>query len=80
MKLICTASKVSWFTVGREYEADENMRVTEDIGEAFGVWTWTIEPYNGGYRTERLEDAEFAVVTGAPSLRSLLVRRLPRTC
>lgn len=61
MKLICTASKVSWFTVGREYEVDENMRVTDDSGGAFGVWSWVIEAHNGGYRTERLEDAEFSV-------------------
>lgn len=61
MKLICTASKVSWFTVGREYEADENMRVTDDSGGAFGVWSWVVETHNGGYRTERLEDAEFTV-------------------
>lgn len=62
MKLICTASKVSWFTVGREYEVDENMRVTDDSGGAFGVWSWVVETHNGGYRTERLEDAEFSVV------------------
>lgn len=61
MKLICTASKVSWFTVGREYEADKNMRVTDDSGGA-KFWSWPIEPHNGGYRTERLEDAEFSVV------------------
>lgn len=61
MKLICTASKVSWFTVGREYEVDENMRVTDDSSGAFGVWSWVVETHNGGYRTERLEDAEFAV-------------------
>lgn len=62
MKLICTASKVSWFTVGREYEVDENMSVTDDSGGAFGVWSWVVETHNGGYRTERLEDAEFSVV------------------
>ncbi len=60
MKLICTASKVSWFTVGREYEADENMRVTDDDDKMYRQ-SWILEPHNGGYRTERLEDAEFAV-------------------
>lgn len=64
MKLICTASKVSWFTVGREYEVDENMRVTDDSGGAFGVWSWVVETHNGGYRTERLEDAEFSIAPG----------------
>lgn len=62
MKLICTASKVSWFTVGREYEVDENMRVTDDSDGVFGVWSWVVETHNGGYRTERLEDAEFSAV------------------
>lgn len=61
MKLICTASKVSWFTVGREYEADENMRVTDDDDKMYRL-SWILEPHNGGYRTERLEDAEFSVV------------------
>lgn len=61
MKLICTASKVSWFTVGREYEADENMRVTDDDDKMYRQ-SWFLEPHNGGYRTERLEDAEFSVV------------------
>ena len=60
MKLICTASKVSWFTVGREYEADENMRVTDDDEKMYRQ-SWFLEPHNGGYRTERLEDAEFAI-------------------
>ena len=61
MKLICTASKVSWFTVGREYETDERMRVNDDDNKA--SLPWIIEPHNVGYRTERLEDAEFSVVT-----------------
>lgn len=56
MKLICTASKVSWFTVGREYEMAHD-RVEDDDGVR-----WCVEPHNGGYRTERLEDAEFSVV------------------
>lgn len=56
MKLICTASKVSWFTVGREYEMDR-CRLEDDDGAR-----WLIEPYREGYRTERLEDAEFSVV------------------
>jgi hypothetical protein len=60
MKLICTASKVSWFTVGHEYEADENMRVTDDDDKMYRQ-SWFLEPHNGGYRTERLEDAEFAI-------------------
>lgn len=59
MKLICTASKVSWFTVGREYETDERMRVNDDDNKA--SLPWIIEPYNGGYRTERLNDAEFSI-------------------
>lgn len=61
MKLICTASKVSWFTVGREYEADENMRVTDDDDKMYRQ-SWFLEPHNGGYRTAMLEDAEFSVV------------------
>lgn len=56
MKLICTASKVSWFTVGREYEMDY-WRLEDNDGVR-----WRIEPHNGSYRTERLEDAEFSVV------------------
>lgn len=60
MKLLCTASKVSWFTVGREYDVDVCSRVREHDGA--GSETWPIEPHNGGYRTERLEDAEFSVV------------------
>lgn len=55
MKLICTASKVSWFTVGREYETDHD-RVEDDDGVR-----WCIEPHNVGYRTAMLEDAEFSV-------------------
>lgn len=57
MKLICTASKVSWFTVGREYVTENGIRV-EDNDRLM----WHFEPHNGGYRTERLEDAEFSVV------------------
>lgn len=57
MKLLCTASKVSWFTVGREYETENGVRVDDNDG-----LRWTFEPHNGGYRTERLEDAEFRVV------------------
>lgn len=57
MKLICTASKVSWFTVGREYVTENGVRV-EDNDRLM----WHFEPHNGGYRTERLEDAEFSVV------------------
>lgn len=56
MKLICTASKVSWFTVGREYVTENGVRV-EDNDRLM----WHFEPHNGGYRTERLEDAEFSV-------------------
>lgn len=62
MKLICTASKVSWFTVGREYEVGRDFRVKDD--EGLGSFAWPIEPHNGGYRTERLEDAEFSVAPG----------------
>lgn len=57
MKLICTASKVSWFTVGREYVTENGVRV-EDNDRLM----WHFEPHNGGYRTERLEDAEFYAV------------------
>lgn len=57
MKLICTASKVSWFTVGREYVTENGVRV-EDNDRLM----WHFEPHNSGYRTERLEDAEFSVV------------------
>lgn len=56
MKLICTASKVSWFTVGREYVTENGVRV-EDNDRLM----WHFEPHNGGYRTERLGDAEFSV-------------------
>lgn len=58
MKLICTASKVSWFTVGREYEMSYSRLKDDDK-----VW-WFIERHNGGYRTEMLEDAEFSVAQG----------------
>lgn len=60
MKLICTASKVSWFTVGREYEVGRDFRVKDD--EGLGSFAWPLEPHEGGYRTELLEDAEFSVV------------------
>lgn len=59
MKLLCTASKVSWFTVGREYETDHKGDVWDDDSAPV---TWTIERHNGGYRIERLEDAEFSIV------------------
>lgn len=55
MKLLCTASKVSWFTVGRGYEMTHD-RVEDDDGVR-----WCIEPHNAGYRTAMLEDAEFSV-------------------
>lgn len=61
MKLICTASKVSWFTVGREYEMSIPRQVTDD-GVGKDLMTWPLEPHKGGYRTEFLEDAEFSVV------------------
>lgn len=61
MKLICTASKVSWFTVGREYEIDMFNRVQDDNKDREAPWFWPLEPHNGGYRTEFLEDAEFSV-------------------
>lgn len=64
MKLICTASKVSWFTVGREYEMDMFNRVQDDNKDREAPWFWPLEPHNGGYRTEFLEDAEFSVVQG----------------
>lgn len=59
MKLICTASKVSWFTVGREYEVGLDFRVKDDEGR--DSLAWPIERHKGGYRTEFLEDAEFSV-------------------
>lgn len=61
MKLICTASKVSWFTVGREYEMDMLNRVQDDTKSRDTPWFWPLEPHKGGYRTEFLEDAEFSV-------------------
>lgn len=61
MKLICTASKVSWFTVGREYDATWitlkfQWLLRDDAGDS-----WELEDYANGYRTERLEDAEFSI-------------------
>jgi hypothetical protein len=56
MKLICTASKVSWFTVGREYNNDQDWVCDNDGDE------WAIGSYGNCYRTEFLEDAEFSVV------------------
>ena len=63
MKLLCTASKVSWFTVGREYVTENGVRV-EDNDRLM----WNFEPHNGGYRTERLEDAEFSIAPGYESV------------
>lgn len=56
MKLICTASKVSWFTVGREYNSDQDL-VCDNGGDK-----WAVRSYGDCYRTEFLEDAEFSVV------------------
>ena len=64
MKLICTASKVSWFTVGREYETDMFNRVQDDNKDRETPWFWPLEPHNSGYRTEFLEDAEFSISPG----------------
>lgn len=64
MKLICTASKVSWFTVGREYETDQKGRIIDDDTVRFNRMVWPLETHNGGYRTEHLEDAEFSVTPG----------------
>lgn len=61
MKLICTASKVSWFTVGREYEMDQHGVVKDDSKGQWSNMFWPLEPHKGGYRTEFLEDAEFSV-------------------
>lgn len=58
MKLLCTASKVSWFTVGREYEMDY-WRLEDNDGVR-----WCVEHYRNRYRTENLEDAEFSVALG----------------
>lgn len=55
MKLICTTSTVSWFTVGRGYEMAHD-RVKDDDGVR-----WCIGPHNVGYRTAMLEDAEFSI-------------------
>lgn len=66
MKLICTASKVSWFTVGREYETDQKGRVIDDDPVIFNRMAWPVEPYSraGCYRTEHLDDAEFSAAQG----------------
>lgn len=66
MKLICTASKVSWFTVGREYETDQKGCVIDDDPVIFNRMAWPVEPYSraGCYRTEHLEDAEFSAAQG----------------
>lgn len=56
MKLICTASKVSWFTVGREYDSDQDWVCDNDGDE------WEVRSHGGCYRTEFLVDAEFSVV------------------
>ena len=56
MKLICTASKVSWFTVGREYNSDRDW-VCDNDGDG-----WAVRSYGDCYRTEFLVDAEFSVV------------------
>lgn len=61
MKLICTASKVPWFTVGREYEMGMFNRVQDDNKDREAPWFWPLEPYKEGYRTEFLEDAEFTI-------------------
>lgn len=55
MKLICTASKVSWFTVGREYDSDQDWVCDNDGDE------WAVRSHGGCYRTEFLGDAEFSV-------------------
>lgn len=56
MKLICTTSKVSWFTVGREYNSDQDWVCDNDGDE------WAVRSHGGCYRTEFLVDAEFSVV------------------
>lgn len=58
MKLICTASKVSWFTVGREYNSDRGW-VCDNDGEH-----WAVRSHQDCYRTEFLEDAEFSIAPG----------------
>lgn len=55
MKLICTTSTVSWFTVGREYNNDQDWVCDNDGDE------WAVRSYGNCYRTEFLEDAEFAI-------------------
>lgn len=55
MKLLCTASKVSWFTVGREYDSDQDWVCDNDGDE------WAVRSHGGCYRTEFLGDAEFSV-------------------
>lgn len=58
MKLICTASNVSWFTVGREYNSDQDWVCDNDGDE------WEVRSHGGYYRTEFLGDAEFSVAPG----------------
>lgn len=58
MKLVCTASKVSWFTVGREYDSDQDWVCDNDGDE------WEVRSHGGCYRTEFLVDAEFSVAPG----------------
>lgn len=55
MKLICTASKVFWFTVGREYNSDQDWVCDNDGDE------WAVRSHGNCYRTELLEDAEFTI-------------------
>lgn len=55
MKLICTTSKVSWFTVGHEYNSDQGWVCDNDGDE------WEVGLYGEGYRTGFLEDAEFSI-------------------
>lgn len=58
MKFICTASKVSWFTVGREYDCGNGrlLLIEDDDGDP-----WYMEKYGDGFRPEHLDDAEFSV-------------------
>lgn len=58
MKLKCTASKVSWFTVGREYDCGNGrlLLIEDDDGDP-----WLMYKYGDGFRPEHLLDAEFSV-------------------
>ena len=59
MKFICTASKVPWFTVGREYDCGNGrlLLIEDDEGDP-----WYMDKYGDGFRPEHLDDATFEEV------------------